>query len=174
MSLVRSNICPMISCLGITSIFWVDFHDFFSSSICILFRCSASWGILIRHNHSVLIILWGGVLDILVLGRKIFQRSSGCCWAQVLPDHCLNINDHCLWSWKCHENILLLHVAPAGKHRDVGKEEEDMSPLGTLEVEGVAHVHDQQHQHHQEEGHPGQEEVPPPSPYSMTGKAIRK
>ena len=28
-SLVRSNICPMISCLVITSFFWVDFHDLF-------------------------------------------------------------------------------------------------------------------------------------------------
>jgi len=42
-------------------------------------------------------------------------------------------------------------VAPAGKDRDVGKEEEDVSPLSTLKVEGVAHVHDQQHQRLQEE-----------------------
>ena len=65
-------------------------------------------------------------------------------------------------------------MAPAGEHGNIGKEEEDMSPLGALEVEGVPHVHDQQHQHHQEEGHPGQEKAPPPSPDTMTGKAVRK
>lgn len=130
--------------------------------------------LVLRHDHGVLIILGRGVFNILVLGRKILQRSCGRCISKVLPDHSLDIYDHCLWSGECHQYVLLLHVTPAREHRDIGEEEEDVSPLGTLEVEGVAHVHDQQHQHHQEERHPGQEEASLPSPDAMTGKAVTK
>jgi len=49
-----------------------------------------------------------------------------------------------------------------------------MPPLCSLEVEGVAHVHDQQDQDNQEEAQPWQQEFPSPSSNSMTGKAVTK
>jgi len=65
-----------------------------------------------------------------------------------------------------------VHVSPAGEHCDIGKEEEDMSPLGLLKIKRVGHVHDQHAQDYKEESQPWQEKVPLPGSDAMTCQAV--